>query len=206
MISLMELEARLDPSRMPRHGTLYAFSTENWRRPAPEVQAIIRLLSHFIKKELGNFQKNNIRLCHLGHLESLPARLQRQVGEAMELTKDNTRLTVNVCFSYGGRDDVLRAVKALVAEGIPAEAITEQDITDRLYTAGAPDPDLVIRTGGDMRVSNFLLWQCAYAELYFTDAYWPDFGREDIDIGLAEYGRRKRKFGGLLDDDKSSRH
>jgi undecaprenyl diphosphate synthase len=122
----------------------------------------------------------------------------------MDLTRDNSRLTVNVCFSYGGRDDVLMAVRAIVAEGVPAGEITEEDISNRLYTAGAPDPDLVIRTGGDMRVSNFLLWQCAYAELYFTDAYWPDFGREDIDIALAEYGRRKRKFGGLLDDDTSS--
>jgi len=186
-----------------RYVTLYAFSTENWRRPAPEVQAIIRLLGHFIRKELENFQKNNIRLCHLGHLESLPPRLQRQVSNAMELTRDNNRLTVNVCFSYGGRDDVLMAVRALVAEGVPADEITEEEISNRLYTAGAPDPDLVIRTGGDMRVSNFLLWQGAYAELYFTNAYWPDFGREDIDIALAEYGRRKRKFGGLLDDDTS---
>lgn len=192
--------------RFADHGvqyvTLYAFSTENWRRPAPEVQAIIRLLSHFIRREIENFRKNNIRLCHLGHLETLPPRLQQQVRKAMELTRENDRLTVNICFSYGGRDDVLVAVKQIVAEGIPPDAITEQDISDRLYTAGSPDPDLVVRTGGDMRVSNFLLWQCAYAELYFTDAYWPDFGREDIDIALAEYGRRKRKFGGLIDDDQ----
>ncbi|MBI5947654.1 MAG: isoprenyl transferase [Chloroflexi bacterium] len=181
--------------------TLYAFSTENWNRPQPEVQALIRLLSRFIKRELDNFQKNNVRLRLLGHLESLPAALQRQVSEAIELTAGNTALNLNICFSYGGRDDVVVAVRKLIDEGVPAEDVTEEAIAARLYTGGMPDPDMVIRTAGDQRVSNFMLWQCAYSELYFTDTYWPDFGREDIDIALAEYGRRKRKFGGLLQED-----
>ena len=181
--------------------TLYAFSTENWGRPQPEVQALIRLLGRFIKRELDNFKKNNVRLRFLGHIESLPDWLERQVREAVEETRDNTRLTVSICFSYGGRDDITMAVQKIVEAGIAASDITEDSVTEHLSTAGLPDPDLVVRTAGDLRISNFLLWQAAYAELYFTETFWPDFGREDIDIALAEYGRRKRKFGGLLPED-----
>jgi undecaprenyl diphosphate synthase len=123
------------------------------------------------------------------------------VSNAIERTAKNAGLVLNICFSYGGRDDIVVAVQKLVAEGLAADEVDEDAIGARLYTGGMPDPDLVIRTGGEMRVSNFLLWQCAYAELYFTDSYWPDFGREDIDIALAEYGRRKRRFGGLSDSD-----
>ncbi len=191
--------------RFSDHGvqnlTLYAFSTENWNRPQPEVQALIRLLGRFIKRELENFERNNIRLRHLGHLEALPPWLQRQVRDAVQRTRDNTRLTLSICFSYGGRDDIVMAVREIVSEGVEPDDVTEEAISERLYTAGMPDPDLVIRTAGEQRISNFLLWQSAYAELYFTDTYWPDFGREDIDLALAEYGRRKRKFGGLLPED-----
>ncbi len=191
--------------RFSDHGvqylTLYAFSTENWNRPQTEVRALIRLLGRFIKRELDNFQKNNIQLRHLGHLESLPPALQRQVRDAVELTKDNTRLTLSICFSYGGRDDLLVAVQRIIQEETPASDLTEETISAHLFTAGMPDPDLIIRTAGEQRLSNFLIWQSAYAELYFTDAYWPDFGREDVDMALAEYGRRKRKFGGLLPED-----
>ncbi len=184
-----------------RYLTLYAFSTENWNRPKPEVRALIRLLRYFIKRELENFRRNNVRLQFLGHIETLPEWLQKQVLDAVEVTKPNTGLTLNICFSYGGRDDLVMAVRALVQAGIPAAGITEETVARFVSTAGMPDPDLMIRTGGEQRISNFLLWQCAYAELYFTDAYWPDFGREDIDMALAEYGRRKRKFGGLLPED-----
>jgi undecaprenyl diphosphate synthase len=191
--------------RFSDHGveylTLYAFSTENWNRPAPEVRALIRLLGHFIRREIDNFVKNNVRLRMLGHIESLPAGLQRQVREAIERTAQNTGLALNICFSYGGRDDILVAVQSIIREEIPASEVTEAVIAAHLYTGGIPDPDLVIRTAGDFRISNFLLWQCAYAELYFTETYWPDFGREDTDIALAEYGRRKRKFGSLLPED-----
>jgi undecaprenyl diphosphate synthase len=181
--------------------TLYAFSTENWNRPQPEVQALIRLLSRFLKRELENFKKNNIRLCLLGHAETLPDWLQKQVAEAVEQTRDNTRMIVNICFSYGGRDDIVGAVQKIMQEGRSWESVDENVISAHLFTGENPDPDLIIRTAGDMRISNFLLWQAAYSELYFTDTYWPDFGREDIDIALAEYGRRKRKFGGLLEED-----
>ena len=165
-----------------QHLTLYAFSTENWNRPQREVRMLIRLRM-------------------LGHVETLPDWLQKQVQDAITLTADNERMTLNICFSYGGRDDILMAVQSIVRSEIGASDITEETISNYLSTAGAPDPDLLIRTGGDMRISNFLLWQAAYAELYFTDTYWPDFGREDTDIALAEYGRRKRKFGALLPED-----
>ena len=181
--------------------TVYAFSTENWRRPLTEVNAIIRLLDRFLRRELENLDQNGVRLQHLGHIETLPDWLQARVRHAIERTAGNTGLALNICFSYGGRDDIVVAVQKLVADRLKASEIDEDAIGARLYTGGMPDPDLVIRTGGEMRVSNFLLWQCAYAELYFTDAYWPDFGREDIDIALAEYGRRKRRFGGLSDSD-----
>ncbi len=191
--------------RFSDHGvqylTLYAFSTENWSRPQSEVQALIKLLSRFIKRELDNLHKNGVRLQLLGHIESLPEWLQDQVQDAVDLTAANTRLTLNLCFSYGGRDDIVGAIREIVASGIPEEHITEEVVAEFLSTAGSPDPDLLIRTAGDLRISNFLLWQCAYAELYFTDTFWPDFGREDIDIALAEYGRRKRKFGSLLPED-----
>jgi undecaprenyl diphosphate synthase len=191
--------------RFADHGvqvlTLYAFSTENWSRPEREVRTLIRLLRFFIRRELGNLHKNRIQLRMLGHLETLPEWLQKQVREAIALTSRNERMILNICFSYGGRDDILQAVQQIVREEIPASDITEETISRHVATGGLPDPDLLIRTAGDQRISNFLLWQCAYAELYFTDAYWPDFGREDIDIALAEYGRRKRKFGGLLPED-----
>ncbi len=191
--------------RFADHGvqylTLYAFSTENWNRPEKEVRLLIRLLRYFIRRETNNLHKNGIQLRMLGHIETLPDWLQKQVADAIELTKDNHRMTLNICFSYGGRDDILMAVQAMMRAELDASEVTEETISAHLSTAGAPDPDLLIRTGGDMRISNFLLWQAAYAELYFTDTFWPDFGREDTDIALAEYGRRKRKFGGLLPED-----
>lgn len=191
--------------RFADHGvqwlTLYAFSTENWSRPQPEVRALIRLLRYFLKRELSNLHRNNVRLRLLGHMETLPEWLQDQIRDGEELTAGNTGMTLNICFSYGGRDDILMAVREIVREEVAASDVTEELLAAHLYTRGAPDPDLMIRTAGDQRISNFLLWQAAYAELYFTDTYWPDFGREDIDMALAEYGRRKRKFGGLLPED-----
>lgn len=191
--------------RFADHGTqyltLYAFSTENWSRPQPEVRMLIRLLRFFLRREVDNLHKNGIQLHLLGHVETLPEWLQKQVSDAIELTSNNRRMVLNICFSYGGRDDILLAVQKIVRDEVPASEITEEMISNRLYTQGMPDPDLLIRTAGDQRISNFLLWQAAYAELYFTDTCWPDFGREDIDMALAEYGRRKRKFGGLLPED-----
>jgi undecaprenyl diphosphate synthase len=181
--------------------TLYAFSTENWNRPQREVRALIRLLRLFLRRELDNLHRNNVKLQMLGHMETLPEWLQQQVQAAIEKTKDNDGMTLNICFSYGGRDDIVMAVRAAILAGLSPDEVTEEAFAELLSTGGQPDPDLVIRTAGDHRISNFLLWQAAYAELYFTDTFWPDFGREDIDIALSEYGRRKRKFGGLLPED-----
>ncbi len=184
-----------------RYLTLYAFSTENWSRPAPEVRALIRLLGRFIKRELDNFVRNNIQLRMLGHIETLPEWLQKQVNDAIERTRENDGLILNICFSYGGRDDIVMATRRIIEAGLGPDDVTEETFAEYLATASTPDPDLIIRTAGDSRLSNFLLWQSAYSELYFTGAYWPDFGREDTDMALAEYGRRMRKFGGLLPED-----
>ena len=155
--------------RFSDHGvqylTLYAFSTENWNRPEKEVRFLIQLLGRFLRRELQNLHRNGVRLVHMGHLEALPARLQREVATAIELTRDNPRITLNLCFNYGGRDDIVMAVKQLVADGLTPDEVTEQAIAERLYSHGSPDPDLVVRTGAEQRISNFLLWQSAYAEL-----------------------------------------
>ncbi|HMO52917.1 MAG TPA: polyprenyl diphosphate synthase [Tepidiformaceae bacterium] len=191
--------------RFADHGvqalTIYAFSTENWNRPQKEVRTLIRLLRFFIRRELSNLHRNGIQLRMLGHIETLPDWLQKQVSDAIELTSSNDRMILNICFSYGGRDEIVMAVQRMIRDEVPASEVTEELFSRYVMTAGIPDPDLVIRTAGDQRISNFLLWQSAYSELYFTDTFWPDFGREDTDIALAEYGRRKRKFGGLLPED-----
>jgi len=179
--------------------TLYAFSTENWSRPRREVNALMRVLALALKNEVENFHKNNIRLLHIGCLDPLPPTLRDQIHHALELTKHNTRMTVCVAFNYGGRDEIVRAVQRIVRDGVPAEAVTEQLLSSYLYTAGIPDPDLIIRTAGEMRLSNFLLWQAAYAEFYSTPVFWPDFDPAEVDKALAEYARRTRKFGSVPD-------
>ena len=184
-----------------RYVTLFAFSTENWNRPASEVSVIFQLIDRFLKRELDNMQRDNVRIRHFGHLEQLPAALAVRVEEAVAVTRGNDGLMLNICLSYGSRDEIVTAIQRIAEEGIPAEEIDEETVSSHLLTGGLPDPDLVIRTAGEQRISNFLLWQSAYAELYFTSAYWPDFGREDVDLALAEYGRRKRKFGKLLPED-----
>jgi undecaprenyl diphosphate synthase len=178
--------------------TLYAFSTENWARPQKEVRFLIRLLALYLRRELDNLHRNNVRIRHLGHIEALPGYLQDRVRRALDLTRENDGINLNLCFNYGGRDEIVTAVREIVRQEIPAEEITAETIAAHLFTRETPDPDLVIRTGAEQRISNFLVWQAAYAELYFTDTLWPDFGREDIDLAFADYGRRKRKFGGLL--------
>ncbi len=184
-----------------RYVTLFAFSTENWNRPASEVSVIFQLIDRFLKRELDNMQRDNVRVRHFGHLEQLPGPLAARILDAVEVTRANDGLMLNICLSYGSRDEIVTAVQRIAAEGIPAQEIDEKTISAHLLTGGLPDPDLVIRTAGEQRISNFLLWQNAYAELYFTSTYWPDFGREDVDLALAEYGRRKRKFGKLLPED-----
>jgi undecaprenyl diphosphate synthase len=177
--------------------TIYAFSTENWRRPVDEVHGLMRLLLQRIDKEAAELHRNNVQIRHVGELEGIQPRLAERVRAAVELTRANTGLVLNVAFNYGARQEIARAVRRLLAQGVPAADVTEEVIDRHLDTAGLPDLDLVIRTGGEMRLSNFLLWQAAYAEYYSTPICWPDFGREELYQAFAEFGRRVRRFGGL---------
>jgi len=176
--------------------TLYAFSTENWRRPKAEIRALMALLKKFIRSEMLELHQHNIRVTMIGDLSKLPDDVMPAVREIMDVTAHNTGMTLNVALSYSGRDDILRAVRRLVAErGRKAENITEELFSNCLDTAGQPDPDLLIRTSGELRVSNFLLWQIAYSELYITDVLWPDFGKKDLAKALRDYQTRRRRFG-----------
>ena len=177
--------------------TLYAFSTENWNRPKREVRGLMTILRHYLKRETKRLHKNGIRLVHIGNLEALDPSLQRQVLDAVDLTKDNDRMTLCVAFNYGGRAEIVDAVRRIVAEGVPLNQIDDALFTSYLHTALLPDPDLIIRTAGEIRLSNFFLWQSAYAEFLSTPVYWPDFDVHDIDEALLAYSQRKRRFGGL---------
>ena len=180
-----------------RHLTLWAFSTENWRRPADEISAIMRILSETIAREGDELDRQGAQLRHIGSLEGLKPSLRDAVLAAIDRTRDNDRLVLTLAFNYGGRSELVAAVQQIVAAGIPADRIDEATIADHLFTAGLPDPDLVIRTSGEHRMSNFLLWQSAFAELYFTPVLWPDFGPDDLREAIAEFGRRERRFGGI---------
>jgi undecaprenyl diphosphate synthase len=180
--------------------TLYAFSTENWSRPAQEVGWLLRMPNRWIKRELGNLHENGIRVRHIGRMEGLSRSLQRQVRDAEALTAGNTRMTVCIAFNYGGRAEIVDAVRRIVADGVPAERIDEEVVASRLYTAGLPDPDLIIRTAGELRLSNFLVWQGAYAEFHVADVYWPDFDDAEIDRALTAFAGRDRRFGGVAAD------
>ena len=179
--------------------TLYAFSTENWQRPRSEVDGLMRLLRRFLEAELPEMLQNNIRLHVIGRTERLPADLQRALGQAVTATQANSAMQLNLALSYGGRDEITRAARALAAEvhagAMRIEDITEERLAARLDTRGIPDPDLLIRTGGDMRISNFLLWQLAYAELFVTPTLWPDFDRDQFLKILNEFQTRERRFG-----------
>ncbi|MBI2846964.1 MAG: di-trans,poly-cis-decaprenylcistransferase [Chloroflexi bacterium] len=177
--------------------TLYAFSTENWKRPKEEVKGLLQILRGVIRKETRTFHKQGVRLLHLGRLDRLPKSLQEDILHASEVTKDNSRMTVSVAFDYGGRAEIAEAVKRIVEADVLPEQIDEELIGRYLYTHNLPDPDLIIRTAGEMRLSNFLIWQTAYSEYYFTPTLWPDFCEEDVRKALLSYSQRKRRFGGL---------
>jgi undecaprenyl diphosphate synthase len=177
--------------------TLYAFSTENWTRPRREVSALMRLIPRVINREIKELHKNGVRLVHIGSLEPLEPKIREKVEQAIALTKDNDRMTVALAFNYGGRAEILDAVKRIVADRVRPQRIDEALFSSYLYTSEIGDPDLVIRTAGEMRLSNFLLWQSAYAEFYATPTYWPDFDETEIDRALAAYGQRERRFGGV---------
>ena len=177
--------------------TLYMFSSENWNRPKGEVGGLLNLLARRIDSETKAFHKDNIRVRHLGRSDRLSPKLRQKVEAAIELTKNNTGLTLCLAFDYGGRDEILQAARYIAGTDIPGDKVDEAVFNQHLYTGGIPDPDLVIRTGGEMRLSNFLLWQAAYSELYFTQVLWPDFGQKDIEEALSEYKRRQRRFGNV---------
>ncbi len=182
-----------------RYLTLYAFSIENWKRPADEVEDLMNLLRHYVKRESATMHENNVRIRFIGEKEILAPDIRRDLEEVSTLTQNNTGLTVSMAISYGGRQEITTAMRALankiLAGEITAESIDESMIAAHLHTHPTPEPDLLIRTGGDQRVSNFLLWQSAYTELYFTDTLWPDFKTTDLDAAIENYSRRERRFG-----------
>jgi undecaprenyl diphosphate synthase len=180
--------------------TIWAFSTENWRRPETEVKGLLRILERMIQRELRELHKQGVRLRHIGRLDRLPQRLQKQVLDAIELTQHNDRIVLNVAFDYGGRAEIVQAVQQIMRARIPADEVNEELLSRHMYTAGQPDPDLIIRTGGELRTSGFMLWQSAYTEYYVTSTFWPDFGRERLYEALVAFSQRDRRYGGIKDD------
>lgn len=177
--------------------TLWAFSTDNWRRPREEIDGIFGILAEVIERETEELHRQGARLRHIGSLDGLDPGLQAAVRAAVERTRNNNRLNLTLAFNYSGRQELLAAVRSLTTSGVPASEITEATIQDHLFTRDLPDPDLIIRTSGEYRISNFLLWQSAYSEFVFTPTLWPDFGAEDLCAAVSEYGRRERRFGGV---------
>jgi undecaprenyl diphosphate synthase len=175
--------------------TLYAFSTENWGRPEGEVRALMAILERVIDRELAELHEEGVQLRHLGRLDRVPRKLRQKVLNAIELTKDNQQLILNVAFDYGGRTELVNAIQHIIADGVPAEQVEDSLIDRYLYTAGLPDPDLIIRTSGEMRISNFLIWQGAYAEFYIPSTLWPDFDKDELYKALVSYNQRERRFG-----------
>ena len=178
--------------------TIYAFSTENWQRPAEEVSGLMRLLGLTIQRQLNDLDRNGVRILHSGRMEGINKHLQKQIVNALEVTKHNDRIILNVAFNYGGRAEILDAVRHIIHDGIVPETLTEDLLSSYLYTGGLPDPDLIVRTGGEWRLSNFLIWQAAYAEYYTTPTYWPDFDEIELDKAFVEFSRRERRFGRVL--------
>jgi undecaprenyl diphosphate synthase len=177
--------------------TLYAFSQENWKRPRTEVAILMELLKEYVRKELDTLLKNNIRFQVIGRMSDLAGPVQRELTRGLEATAGCTGLLFNIALSYGGRAEIVDACRELLRAGTPPEDVDEATFASRLYTAGLPDPDLLIRTSGEMRVSNFLLWQIAYAEIWVTPTLWPDFRRKDLAEAILDFQRRERRYGGL---------
>ena len=175
--------------------TIFAISIENWDRPPAEVRGLVKILEEVIDSEIAELHKNGVQLRHMGRLDRLQPALQEKIRRAIELTRDNQKLILNVAWNYGGRDEIVHAIQRLVADGISPEEVDEELVSSYLYTTNCPDPDLMIRTSGEFRMSNFMIWQGAYTELYTTSTYWPDFDREELRKALEEYALRERRFG-----------
>jgi undecaprenyl diphosphate synthase len=178
-----------------RYLTLYAFSTENWGRPMEEVRGLMRILEDVIDRELVELHKQGTRLLHIGRLDRLKPSLRQKVLDAIEYTKDNDRLILCVAFNYGGRDEIVCAIQHMIEDDVTPDQVSVELVSKYLFTAGVPDPDLIIRTSGELRGSNFLIWQGAYSEWYFTPTYWPDFGKEELALAIEEYKHRQRRYG-----------
>jgi undecaprenyl diphosphate synthase len=175
--------------------TIYAFSTENWGRPPEEVKGLMYILEDVIDRELNELHKEGVQLRHIGRLERLAPSLQEKVLEAIDVTKNNDRLVVNIAFNYGGRDEIVQAIQRMMKDGVPPEKVTDELVSQYLYTVGVPDPDLIIRTSGELRVSNFLIWQAAYSEWYITPTFWPDFDKDEYRRALEAFSHRDRRYG-----------
>lgn len=175
--------------------TIYAFSTENWGRPPEEVQGLMFILQDVIDRELDELHREGVQLRHIGRLERLDPAIQKKVLHAIELTRSNDRLILNVAFNYGGRDEIVCAIQKIIKDGIPADEVTDEVVNRYLFTAGVPDPDLIIRTSGELRVSNFLIWQAAYSEWYITPTFWPDFDRDEYRRAIEAFAHRDRRYG-----------
>lgn len=178
-----------------RYLTIYAFSTENWGRPPEEVAGLMHILEDVIDRELQELHDQGVQLHHIGRPDRLEPRLRAKVAHAVEFTKDNQRLVLNIAFNYGGRDEIVWAIQHMIQDGVAPEEVTSDLVSQYLFTAGVPDPDLIIRTSGELRGSNFLIWQGAYSEWYFTPTYWPDFDKEQLRLALEEFAHRERRYG-----------
>jgi undecaprenyl diphosphate synthase len=180
-----------------RYLTIYAFSTENWGRPKEEVEGLMKIFEDVIDRELQELHDQGVKLRHIGRLDRLDPTFRQKVLNALDYTKSNSRLILNIAFNYGGRDEIVNAVQHMILEGVKAEDVTADLVNHYLFTAGVPDPDLIIRTSGELRGSNFLLWQGAYSEWYFPPVYWPDFDKEQLRLALEEFSHRERRYGRL---------
>jgi len=184
--------------------TIYAFSTENWGRPEEEVQGLMKIFEDVIDQELQELHDQGVQLRHIGRLDELDPAFRQKVLHALEYTRDNKRLVLNVAFNYGGRDEIVCAIQAMIKDGIKADEVTADLVTQYLFTAGVPDPDLIIRTSGELRGSNFLIWQGAYSEWFFPPVYWPDFDKEQLRLALQEFSHRERRYGRISPEQETA--
>ncbi|MCD6355753.1 MAG: isoprenyl transferase [Anaerolineaceae bacterium] len=181
--------------------TIYAFSTENWKRPQDEVNGLMAILADVLEKELSELHEQGVCLRHIGRLEKLDPQVQEKIKKAIQMTKNNSRLIMNIAWNYGGRDEIIFAVQRIIEKGLKPNEISEELFSQYLFTHLSPDPDLVIRTSGEQRTSNFLIWQSAYSEWYFTPVLWPDFGPDQLKDAIIEFGKRSRRYGGRIESD-----
>lgn len=182
--------------------TVYAFSTENWGRPKEEIDGLMTILELYLDQEIDELCREGVRICHLGRLEAMPEKVRKKVEKSMEITCGNTRLVLNVAWNYGGRDEIVYAIQNILKDQVTPAEVTEEFVSNYLFTRNCPDPDLIIRTSGEMRISNFLIWQSAYAEWYVTPTLWPDFNKAELAEAIAIYGQRDRRFGKVSNPDQ----